>query len=135
MGIFFCFNICFFPFQLGILLNSMKRMLDVLRPKIESLFKSWGSCIPDRGNAVPVERLSGVTVMLRTKFRNYLQAVDEKLAENVSILLKVTQFLLLVWLLFYESRWNISLKVNEIYHVSVNWRKKLCCRKRENIII
>lgn len=82
----------------------MKRMLDVLRPKIESLFKSWGSCIPDRGNAVPGERLSGVTVMLRTKFRNYLQAVDEKLAENVSILLKVTQFLLLVWFLFYESR-------------------------------
>ncbi|KAH9690466.1 Pesticidal crystal cry8Ba protein [Citrus sinensis] len=74
--------------SLGILLNSMKRMLDVLRPKIESQFKSWGSCIPDRGNAVPGERLSGVTVMLRTKFRNYLQAVDEKLAENVSILLK-----------------------------------------------
>lgn len=73
------------PDELGILLNSMKRMLDVLRPKIESQFKSWGSCIPDRGNAVPVERLSGVTVMLRTKFRNYLQAVDEKLAENTKL--------------------------------------------------
>lgn len=73
------------PDELGILLNSMKRMLDVLRPKIESLFKSWGSCIPDRGNAVPGERLSGVTVMLRTKFRNYLQAVDEKLAENTKL--------------------------------------------------
>lgn len=73
------------PDELGILLNSMKRMLDVLRPKIESQFKSWGSCIPDRGNAVPGERLSGVTVMLRTKFRNYLQAVDEKLAENTKL--------------------------------------------------
>lgn len=73
------------PDELGILLNSMKRMLDVLRPKIESQFKSWGSCIPDRGNAVPGERLSEVTVMLRTKFRNYLQAVDEKLAENTKL--------------------------------------------------
>lgn len=63
----------------------MKRMLDVLRPKIESQFKAWGSCIPEGGNTAPGERLSEVTVMLRTKFRTYLQAVDEKLAENVSI--------------------------------------------------
>lgn len=75
-------------FQLGILLNSMKRMLDALRPKIEYQFKSWGSCIPDGGNTAPGERLSEVTVMLRSKFRSYLQAVVEKLAENVSILLK-----------------------------------------------
>ncbi|KAF5740162.1 hypothetical protein HS088_TW11G00228 [Tripterygium wilfordii] len=68
--------------ELGILLNSMKRMLDVLRPKIEAQFKSWGSCIPNGGNTVPGERLSEVTVMLRAKFRNYLQAVVEKLAEN-----------------------------------------------------
>lgn len=71
--------------QLGILLNSMKRMLDVLRPKVEHQLKSWGSCIPDGGNTAPGERLSEVTVMLRSKFRTYLQAVVEKLAENVSI--------------------------------------------------
>lgn len=70
----------------------MKRMLDVLRPKIETQFKSWGSCIPGGGNAAPGERLSEVTVMLRTKFRNYLQAVDEKLAENVGILLEMMQY-------------------------------------------
>ncbi|KAF5942663.1 hypothetical protein HYC85_020305 [Camellia sinensis] len=70
------------PDELGILLNSMKRMLDILRPKIEHQLKSWGSCIPDRGSTAPGERLSEVTVMLRTKFRNYLQAVVEKLAEN-----------------------------------------------------
>ena len=70
--------------QLGILLNSMKRMLDVIRPKIEAQFKSWSSCIPDVGNAAPGDRLSEVTVMLRAKFRNYLQAVVEKLVENVS---------------------------------------------------
>lgn len=67
------------------MLNSMKRMLDVLRPKIEAQFKTWGSCMPATGNTAPGEHLSEVTVMLRSKFRNYLQAVVEKLAENVSI--------------------------------------------------
>ncbi|KAK6938085.1 hypothetical protein RJ641_031593 [Dillenia turbinata] len=72
------------PEELGILLNSMKRMLDVLHPKVVTQFKSWGSCIPDggNGNTAPGEHLSEVTVMLRTKFRNYLQALVEKLAEN-----------------------------------------------------
>ncbi|CAK9148987.1 unnamed protein product [Ilex paraguariensis] len=73
------------PDELGVLLNSMKRMLDVLRPKIESQLKAWGSCIPDGGNTAPGERLSEVTVMLRSKFRNYLQAVVEKLAENTRL--------------------------------------------------
>ncbi|OIT28396.1 PREDICTED: uncharacterized protein LOC109212700 [Nicotiana attenuata] len=73
------------PDDLGILLNSMKRMLDILRPKIEQQFKSWGSCIPEGGNTAPGERLSEVTVMLRSKFRNYVQAVIEKLAENTKL--------------------------------------------------
>lgn len=69
----------------------MKRMLDVLRHKIETQIKSWGSCIPDGGNTTPGERLSEVTVMLRAKFRNYLQAVVEKLAENVGNILLCLQ--------------------------------------------
>ncbi|XP_024977361.1 uncharacterized protein LOC112514945 [Cynara cardunculus var. scolymus] len=74
------------PPELGILLNSMKRMLDVLRPKIELQLKSWGSCcIPDEGNTAPGERLSEITVMLRSKFRNYLQAVVEKLLDNTRL--------------------------------------------------
>ncbi|XP_050204886.1 uncharacterized protein LOC126654923 [Mercurialis annua] len=73
------------PDELGILLNSMKRMLDVLRPKIETRFKAWGSCIPDGRNTAPGERLSEVTVMLRAKFRGYVQAVVEKLAENTKL--------------------------------------------------
>lgn len=73
------------PDEVGILLNSMKRMLDVLRPKIETQFKSWGSCIPNIGNQIPGERLSEVTVMLRAKFRNYLQAIVEKLVENTRL--------------------------------------------------
>ncbi|TYJ45909.1 hypothetical protein E1A91_A02G088100v1 [Gossypium mustelinum] len=73
------------PDELGMLLNSMKRLLDVLRPKIETQFKSWGSCIPEGGNTAPGEHLSEVTVMLRTKFRGYLQAVVEKLAKNTKL--------------------------------------------------
>ncbi|KAG7966520.1 hypothetical protein I3843_08G055100 [Carya illinoinensis] len=73
------------PDELGIVLNSMKRLLDILRPKLEAQFKSWGSCIPTGGHSVPGERLSEVTVMLRAKFRNYLQAVVEKLAENAKL--------------------------------------------------
>ncbi|KAI4337616.1 hypothetical protein L6164_016008 [Bauhinia variegata] len=73
------------PDELGILLNSMKRMLDVLRPRVESQFKSWGSCLPNVGNTAPGERLSEVTVMLRAKFRNYLQAIVEKLLENTKL--------------------------------------------------
>lgn len=73
------------PEELGILLNSMKRMLDVLGPRVETQLKSWGSCIPDGGSAVPGECLSEITVMLRAKFRNYLQAIVEKLAENAKI--------------------------------------------------
>ncbi|GAB2260428.1 hypothetical protein Droror1_Dr00011283 [Drosera rotundifolia] len=71
------------PEELGILLNSLKWMLDILRPKLDAQFKSWGSCISDNGtNQAVGDRLSEVTVMLRTKFRNYVQAVVEKLVEN-----------------------------------------------------
>ncbi|KAL2459429.1 hypothetical protein Fot_54678 [Forsythia ovata] len=73
------------PNELGILLNSMKRMIDVLCPKIEHKLKSRGSCVLDRSHAQPGERLSEITVMLRSKFRNYLQAVVEKLAENTRL--------------------------------------------------
>ncbi|XP_057550627.1 uncharacterized protein LOC130828680 [Amaranthus tricolor] len=73
------------PDEVGILLNSLKRMLDILGPKIETQFKSWGSCIPNARNQVPGECLSEVTVMLRAKFKNYLQAIVEKLVENTRL--------------------------------------------------
>lgn len=63
----------------------MKRLLDVLRPQIEAQVKSWGSCIPESGNMAPGDCLSEVTVMIRSKFRAYVQAVVEKLVENVSM--------------------------------------------------
>ncbi|KAL3838634.1 hypothetical protein ACJIZ3_023225 [Penstemon smallii] len=80
-------NVC--PFnvstELGVLLNSLKRMLDILRSPIEAQLKSWGSCIPESGNMVPGESLSEVTVMIRSKFRAYVQAVIDKLVENTKL--------------------------------------------------
>lgn len=70
--------------QLGILLNSMKRLLDVLWPKIEIQLKSWSSCIPDDMPGVKGEHLNDVTVTLRTNFRIYKKAIVHKLTENVS---------------------------------------------------
>ncbi|XP_047971704.1 uncharacterized protein LOC125214638 isoform X2 [Salvia hispanica] len=71
--------------ELGILLNSMKRMLDSLRPQIEAQLKQWGSCMPEVGNMIPGEKLSEITVMIRSKFRAYAQAVVDKLVENTKL--------------------------------------------------
>lgn len=60
-------------------------MLDSLRPQIEAQLKQWGSRMPETGNMVPGEKLSEITVMIRSKFRAYAQAVVDKLVENVSI--------------------------------------------------
>ncbi|XP_024028571.1 uncharacterized protein LOC21391910 [Morus notabilis] len=73
------------PDELGIFLNSMRRLLDVLCPKIDSQMKSWSSCIPDDGRAVIGEHLNDVKVMLRSKFRSYGQAIVEKLADNTKV--------------------------------------------------
>ncbi|KDP29750.1 hypothetical protein JCGZ_18685 [Jatropha curcas] len=73
------------PEELGVLLNSMKRMLDVLWPKIEIQMKSWVSCSPDGVDTVTGECLSEVTVLLRSKFRSYLQAIVEKLVDNTKM--------------------------------------------------
>ncbi|KAL2907285.1 Ankyrin repeat domain-containing protein 50 [Bienertia sinuspersici] len=72
------------PAELGVVLNSMRKMLDVLLPKIEAQMKAWSGCIDDAGIAVPGERLTEVTIRLRAKFRNYIQAVLEKLLENIN---------------------------------------------------
>ncbi|GER27315.1 DNA repair protein RAD50 [Striga asiatica] len=71
--------------ELGVHLNSMKKMLDTLRPQIEAQLKLWGSCIPESENMLPGECLSEVTVMIRSKFRAYVQAVVDKLVENTKL--------------------------------------------------
>ncbi|KAL5982365.1 hypothetical protein ACLOJK_016436 [Asimina triloba] len=74
------------PEELGILLNTMKRLIDVLLPKIENELKSKGSCQPESTRSSTFgERLSEVAVMQRAKFRNYLQAVVEKLSKNTQL--------------------------------------------------
>ncbi|XP_057997660.1 uncharacterized protein LOC131176612 [Hevea brasiliensis] len=75
----------FCPDELGVLLNSMKRMLDVLRPKIENQIKSWSSCMLNGIDTVTGECLSEITLLLRSKFRSYLQAILEKLVDNTKM--------------------------------------------------
>lgn len=70
-------------FQLGVFLNSMKRVLDKLRTSTEARFEEWNSYLSDEKKRVLGEQLSQVTVLLKSKFRSYTQALVEKLAENV----------------------------------------------------
>ncbi|XP_011657956.1 uncharacterized protein LOC101209129 isoform X1 [Cucumis sativus] len=75
----------FIPDELGILLNTMKRMLDEFMPQIERKLNSLASSyMTDEGHANG-EYLSEVTLVLRAKFRSYLHAVVEKLAENTRV--------------------------------------------------
>jgi len=69
------------PDGLGIILNSMRRMLEILRPEIETKLISWSSCIPNYKNTTREDCFIEVTVMLRS----YLDAVVEKLAENTRL--------------------------------------------------
>ncbi|XP_050153020.1 uncharacterized protein LOC126627270 isoform X2 [Malus sylvestris] len=71
------------PNELGILLNSMKRTLDVLWPHIESQLMSRSSCIRD-GYATG-EHLNDVSALLGTKLRTYRLAIVEKLYENTRV--------------------------------------------------
>ncbi|PIA58301.1 hypothetical protein AQUCO_00500317v1 [Aquilegia coerulea] len=73
------------PSQLGIFLNTIKRILDVLHCRIEDILKPWASCLPVIEEKKPTfgEQLNGVTVLLRTKYKNYMQATVEKLVSNM----------------------------------------------------
>ncbi|XP_024531111.1 uncharacterized protein LOC9632175 [Selaginella moellendorffii] len=77
------------PNQLGVVLNTIKRLLDTLRPKLETQLKAWVACLPvdgaSHGKMVFGERLNEVTVALRTKYRSLLQAIVEKLADNARL--------------------------------------------------
>ncbi|TMW96604.1 hypothetical protein EJD97_007098 [Solanum chilense] len=72
------------PNQLGTFLNTIKRILDVLHCKLEDVLKSWASYLPANGEKKSNfgEQLNGVTVLLRTKYKNYMQAIIIKLASN-----------------------------------------------------
>lgn len=73
--------------QLGTFLNTIKRILDILHCRVEDILKSWASCLPSVGDKKSLfgEQMNGVTVLLRTKYKNYLQAIVEQLVSNVSV--------------------------------------------------
>ncbi|KAM3684561.1 hypothetical protein ACJW31_11G053000 [Castanea mollissima] len=73
------------PNQLGIFLNTMKRILDVLHCRVEEILKSWAACLPVMGDKKSLfgEQMNGITVLLRTKYKNYLQAIVGKFISNM----------------------------------------------------
>ncbi|KAI3897788.1 hypothetical protein MKX03_013694 [Papaver bracteatum] len=73
------------PEELGVFMNSIKRMIDTLLPEIETRLQSWSSCIPSGCSTVPGELLRETMVMLRSKLGSYLQAIVEKLVENMKV--------------------------------------------------
>lgn len=68
-------------------MNTLKRILDVLHCRVEDILKPWASYLPvvEDKKSVPGEQMNGITVLLRTKYKNYMQATVEKLVSNVSI--------------------------------------------------
>ncbi|XP_041994463.1 uncharacterized protein LOC121744855 isoform X2 [Salvia splendens] len=75
------------PSQLGIFLNTIKRILDVLHCRIEDKLKSWASYLPANGDSKTSfgEQMNTITVLLRTKYKNYIQAIVVKLAGNMQV--------------------------------------------------
>ncbi|XP_062107072.1 uncharacterized protein LOC133818305 isoform X3 [Humulus lupulus] len=73
------------PNQLGTFLNTVKRILDILHCKVEDILKAWASVLPIMGDKKSLfgEQMNAVTVLLRTKYKNYLQATVGKLISNM----------------------------------------------------
>ncbi|XP_010442250.1 PREDICTED: uncharacterized protein LOC104725316 [Camelina sativa] len=72
------------PTQLGTFVNTIKRILDVLHPRIEDILRQWASCLPvmEDKRLLFGEQMNVITVLLRTKYRNYMQAAVDKLVSN-----------------------------------------------------
>ncbi|KAL1219602.1 hypothetical protein V5N11_009729 [Cardamine amara subsp. amara] len=73
------------PTQLGTFINTIKRILDVLHPRVEDILRQWASCLPiveDKKSPFG-EQMNVITVLLRTKYRNYMQAAVDKLVSNM----------------------------------------------------
>ncbi|XP_050903449.1 uncharacterized protein LOC127117468 isoform X1 [Lathyrus oleraceus] len=72
------------PNQLGIFLNTIKRILDVLHCRVEDILNSWASCLPVMGDKKLFgEQMNGITVLLRTRYKTYLQAIIGNIVNNV----------------------------------------------------
>uniref|UniRef100_A0A7N0VD54 Uncharacterized protein n=1 Tax=Kalanchoe fedtschenkoi TaxID=63787 RepID=A0A7N0VD54_KALFE len=76
--------IYFVPSQLGIFLNTIKRIVDVLHFRVEDILKSWASYLHLNGDKKSYgEQMNEITVLLRTKYKNYMQAIVGKLMTNL----------------------------------------------------
>ncbi|XP_078438444.1 portal protein [Wolffia australiana] len=75
------------PDQLGSFLNTVKRMLDTLHVKVEHQLRSWEPALTVAidGKSTFGEQMNGVTVLLRKKFKNYVEAIVEKLIANAKV--------------------------------------------------
>ncbi|KAL2924527.1 4-alpha-glucanotransferase [Bienertia sinuspersici] len=73
------------PSELGTFLNTVKRMVEALHSQIEDILRSWASCLPTVGHKKSSfgEQMNGMTVMLKTKYKNYMQALVAKLYSNM----------------------------------------------------
>ncbi|KAI0492413.1 hypothetical protein KFK09_026684 [Dendrobium nobile] len=71
------------PNELGIFLNTMKRILDVHHCRVEEILKSaasfWTLATENENFG---ERTNGITIMLRTNYKNYKQAIIKMLVNN-----------------------------------------------------
>lgn len=76
----------------------------MLWPNIESQFKLWSSSTAEGRDGVTGEHLTEIAVMMRAKFRNYLLAIVEKLADNVSTLYNLIK----IFRFFMEDLFNIG---------------------------
>uniref|UniRef100_A0A0D3DBR4 MHD1 domain-containing protein n=2 Tax=Brassica oleracea var. oleracea TaxID=109376 RepID=A0A0D3DBR4_BRAOL len=72
------------PTQLGTFVNTIKRILDVLHQRVEDILRQWASCLPvvEDKKSLFGEQMNVITVLLRTKYRNYMQAAVDKLVSN-----------------------------------------------------
>lgn len=91
--------------QLGTFVNTIKRILDVLHQRVEDILRQWASCLPvvEDKKSLFGEQMNVITVLLRTKYRNYMQAAVDKLVSNVSCLTLNMTYLNLNLCLFYQS--------------------------------
>jgi hypothetical protein len=68
-------------------MNTVKRMLYVLHCRIEDILKSWAAYLTiANGTTVFGEQMNSITVMLRKKYKKYLQAIVEKIVSDVRII-------------------------------------------------
>ncbi|KAJ4758225.1 transmembrane protein [Rhynchospora pubera] len=71
------------PAQLGTFLNTLKRMMDVLHCWVEEMMRPWAPLLTVSDQISPFgEHMNSISIVLKKKYRKYLQAVVKKLLSN-----------------------------------------------------